>query len=42
LMSGHAHPAQLALSRHAAAQAAPHEILAKPWTNRSLARAVGV
>jgi CheY-like chemotaxis protein len=42
LMSGHAHPAQLALSRHAAARSAPHEILAKPWTNRSLARAVGI
>jgi CheY-like chemotaxis protein len=42
LMSGHAHPAQLELSRHGAARSAPHEILAKPWTNHSLARAVGV
>jgi CheY-like chemotaxis protein len=42
LMSGNAHPAQLALSRHAAARSAPHDILAKPWTNRSLARAVGI
>jgi CheY-like chemotaxis protein len=42
LMSGHAHPAQLALSRHSAARSAPHEILAKPWTHQTLARAVGL
>jgi CheY-like chemotaxis protein len=42
LMSGHAHPAQLALARHSAAKTAPHEILAKPWTHTSLARAVGL
>ena len=41
-MSGHAHPAQLALSRHSAAKSAPHEILAKPWTHKTLARAVGL
>ncbi len=42
LMSGHAHPAQLALSRHSASRSAPHEILAKPWTHKTLARAVGL
>jgi CheY-like chemotaxis protein len=42
LMSGHAHPAQLALSRHSASRTAPHEILAKPWTHKTLARAVGL
>jgi CheY-like chemotaxis protein len=42
LMSGHAHPAQLALSRHSAARSAPHEILAKPWNHKTLARAVGL
>jgi CheY-like chemotaxis protein len=42
LMSGHAHPAQLALSRHSAARSAPHDVLAKPWTHSTLARAVGI
>jgi CheY-like chemotaxis protein len=42
LMSGHAHPAQLALSRHAVARSAPHEILAKPWSQTTLVRAVGL
>ncbi len=42
LMSGHAHPAQLALARHGAARSAPHEVLAKPWTHSTLARAVGL
>ena len=42
LMSGHVQPAQLALSRHAAARSAPHEILSKPWTHETLARAVGL
>jgi CheY-like chemotaxis protein len=40
LMSGRAHPQQLELARHSMFRFSAHEVLPKPWTEESLARAV--
>jgi ActR/RegA family two-component response regulator len=41
LMSGQAQPAQLQLARHASLKYSAHQVLAKPWNDDTLARALG-